>query len=509
MNKKPKSKLRWRLLRWGLIGMAVLVTLVAVLVTEENWRGKRAWENYKREAAARGEHLDIASVIPPAVPDDQNFFCAPIVAEAWQQERDNDGDPAVKPKYRMYFNIYRGDNKLWPEHGGNWQKAELTDLKPWQNYFKTFSESPEGKTNGLPVPAQPGTPAADVLLALGVFTPALEELRQASLRPFARMPLAYTNGFDNDGTLLPPLANEKRCAQFLQLRSIAEIQDGQSQPALDDVKLLLHLSDTLRDQPFLISHLVRIAMTAIALQPVYEGLAQHRWNDAQLADLETALAAKDFPADFQFAMRGERTCAIATIDNWHRTREMKSFAEGVGAGVVVTNSMRLMPSVFFYRNELAYARLYEQLVLPLVDLTNRTVSVAAYRRDEADINEISKHYSPYTVLALLSFPAGSRSVQKFALIQGQVDLARVACALERFHLANGNYPETLHALTPQFIEKVPHDLINGQPLHYRRTDDNKFVLYSVGWNETDDGGQVVLGKNGVVEREKGDWVWKN
>ncbi|HEX4350305.1 MAG TPA: hypothetical protein VH251_07950, partial [Verrucomicrobiae bacterium] len=84
MNDKPKSKWYWRLLRRGLIGLAVLVTLVAVLVTEENWRGKRDWEVYKREAEARGDRLDVASVIPPAVPDDQNFFCAPIVASAFE-----------------------------------------------------------------------------------------------------------------------------------------------------------------------------------------------------------------------------------------------------------------------------------------------------------------------------------------------------------------------------------------------------------------------------------------
>ena len=100
-------------------------------------------------------------------------------------------------------------------------------------------------------------------------------------------------------------------------------------------------------------------------------------------------------------------------------------------------------------------------------------------------------------------------MKKFALIQEQVDLARVACALERYRLAHGEYPETLDALSPQFIEKLPHDIINGQPLHYRRTDNGKFVLYSVGWNEKDDGGVVVIRKGGSsVDPEQGDWVWK-
>ncbi len=84
----------------------------------------------------------------------------------------------------------------------------------------------------------------------------------------------------------------------------------------------------------------------------------------------------------------------------------------------------------------------------------------------------------------------------------------MACALERYRLAHGNYPETLDALAPQFIAAVPHDIINGQPLHYRRTEDGNFVLYSVGWNEIDDGGKIVFSKGGRVDTEKGDWVWR-
>jgi len=86
-------------------------------------------------------------------------------------------------------------------------------------------------------------------------------------------------------------------------------------------------------------------------------------------------------------------------------------------------------------------------------------------------------------------------------------LARVACALERYRLAHGGYPESLDALAPQYIHKLPHDIIIGQPLHYRRMEGGNFVLYSVGWNEKDDGGEVALNKNGVMDREKGDWVW--
>ena len=167
-----------------------------------------------------------------------------------------------------------------------------------------------------------------------------------------------------------------------------------------------------------------------------------------------------------------------------------------------------MPSAYFYQNELAFAQLHQQWLLPLVDTNSRIVSPAALQRANDAVRAEMKHYSPYKVQALMLFPAISSTVRKSAAIQVSIDLARVACALERYRLANGEYPETLDVLSPKFIENVPHDIINGQPLHYRRTADGQFVLYSVGWNETDDGGQVALKENGAVDPEKGDWVWR-
>ena len=174
----------------------------------------------------------------------------------------------------------------------------------------------------------------------------------------------------------------------------------------------------------------------------------------------------------------------------------------------VTNKLTFMPSAYFYQNELALARMQQQWLLPLVDTNSRTISFANYQRASSAYTEAKKHYSPYTAQSLMLRPAILAYVMKTTVIQVSIDLARVACALERYHLAHGEYPEMLDALAPQFIAQVPHDIINGQPLHYRRTDDGQFLLYSVGWNETDDGGQVVLTKGGSTDRNKGDWVWQ-
>ena len=62
---------------------------------------------------------------------------------------------------------------------------------------------------------------------------------------------------------------------------------------------------------------------------------------------------------------------------------------------------------------------------------------------------------------------------------------------------------------PEIVSRLPHDVINGQPLKYRRTADGQYLLYSVGWNETDDGGVLGLSKSGEsIDQKMGDWVWR-
>jgi hypothetical protein len=105
-------------------------------------------------------------------------------------------------------------------------------------------------------------------------------------------------------------------------------------------------------------------------------------------------------------------------------------------------------------------------------------------------------------------PALGKMPLKAATAQVITDQAALACALERYRLANGNFPEKLDPLVPRFISPLPNDVLSGEPYKYRRSDDGQFILYSVGWNESDDDG--VPGKTLPVEfdERQGDWVWR-
>ncbi len=83
-------------------------------------------------------------------------------------------------------------------------------------------------------------------------------------------------------------------------------------------------------------------------------------------------------------------------------------------------------------------------------------------------------------------------------------------AVERFRLAQGHYPDSLTDLAPQYLNPIPHDVIGGEPLHYHRTAGSQFILYSIGWNNHDDGGVVVAttGTTPGANLAQGDWVWR-
>src|SRR2546423_191331 len=69
----------WRNFRRFLFVAACLVTLILLAYAEENWRGKRAWEQHRQYWEAQGEKFNLAAFVPPQVPEDKNFALAPLL----------------------------------------------------------------------------------------------------------------------------------------------------------------------------------------------------------------------------------------------------------------------------------------------------------------------------------------------------------------------------------------------------------------------------------------------
>ena len=490
-----------------LFGLACLAGLIGLFYAEEDVRGRLGWARFKARWESRGEKFDFTAFIPPTVADERNFAMTPVVVTAYAQVLDRNGN-RVSPQdtnvvNRLKMPLDSGDGG--PTNGiGNWQKAVSTDLEPWQRYYRNLALS----TNLFPVAPQPQTPAADVLLALSKYDATIEELRGAAALPASRFPLNYSSE-EPFAILLPHLASAKGCAVVLRLRALAELEAGQSEKALADIKLALRLTETIRSEPFLITHLVRIAMLQLTMQAVWEGLASHHWTDAQLSDLDQQLGGLDFVAGYQTALRSENACQVASTEflRQHPSRFREYLDSGETDPFRFPDALvHLIPSGWYYQNEVSGSRFILERFLPIGDSEQRTFSCTLAREAEDSLRKIRQ--GPYSFLCRIFLPGLTNIPRKFAWAQAAVNLARTACALERHRLAHGRLPGTLDALAPQFMAKVPHDPIAGRPLHYHPTDDGHFVLYSVGWNEKDEGGIVAFTSSGSVDLDNGDWVWR-
>jgi len=114
--------------------------------------------------------------------------------------------------------------------------------------------------------------------------------------------------------------------------------------------------------------------------------------------------------------------------------------------------------------------------------------------------------SKYLLGSMLGF-VPKNLLAKPAAIKTQCRILITAIALKRFHLLHERYPESLSVLVPKFLSEIPIDLMDGVPLRYRLQTDGMFLLYSVGLNAKDDGGDPQTPGRSLHWTKGLDWVW--
>jgi hypothetical protein len=343
--------------------------------------------------------------------------------------------------------------------------------------------------------------AADFLEANAALEPEYAIIRQALQRPYTRI-----NG-DYQDPLVMPFPN------FVTVRSVAQnlgalaqchLMQGRPEEALRDVTLMHDLCRILESRPSgkpmtLVAPMINVAVSGLYTSIIADGLALHGWQEPQLAALEKQLNEINLLPDVRraFIQEPARVCDYIEKAPYGFRNALDIAGRHDFWSKLMPASFDVMPRGWVYQNMVRIADV-DQRFNDSFDPADQLVFQKKWDAAQKAAGAASAPHGPYNFLLGLVIPNFSRAMLTTAHNQTFVHEALVACALERYRLAHNEYPETLAALVPQFLDKVPPDLIGGQPLHYRRTDDGKFLLYSVGWNESDDGG-----KHGSDD----DWVW--
>ena len=510
----------------------------------ENARGALVWRQTRSTLKARGECLELACIIPAPVRDEENFFATPFWSHFhYTRTTDSSGRNSTNrwadtnwgtlQRELSLPNLPTPKNRLGvpPEK----TPEGRTDLAAWATAFRASTSNalhrPARGSYGsgvqwvaYPIPETPGNLAADVLQALTKLDPILAEFEAASDRPHNRYPYHYEDGFS---TLLMPLNAMKSATRSVALRSAARLTQGRTAEAASDVVLAFRLGDSLQEDPYLIGQMVRYSCDAIALHALWEGLIDHRWSDEQLARFQDILTRRDYAPGLVRAIECDRNVAGYELDRiladrFPRLQQLEALGGNTSPSEAEEYSTAisfLMPDGWFRQNQAQLMLGYQSLLdsaRTAMKPNNRSQALKEAQALEgvADrfLLEASTHTIPRNFLVRRLLPSLGKHLGKSSQrAHRAITLARlgtVACALERHHRAHGRYPESLLDLGPATLKALPDDWMSGQPFRYRRTEDGRFELWSVGPDGKDDGGvyRTRNQKNQIVGEDR-DWPW--
>jgi hypothetical protein len=450
----------WHLVRRIVFVIAALITLITLFYVMENWRGRRAWENYKAELTSRGERLNLSDYVVKPVPPDQNFAETPVLR-------------AITFKSRI-------DTNVW----GKFQSVRGVGT------FSPMGPDEVRKEN-----------AEEILNAFKAIEPELAELRAAAQRPYAQFTNSHPNAFLAD---IPTFKVLRTLSQYFTLLATAELASGHSDRAFADLQVVHRIADAMSGQSTLVMAMIRAAILGLT-PPVFEqGLSTGAWSDQELVAFQKYFESVDLLAGFDAALRGgERNSITKLVEDLPRrelTKTMTGYGQRDLKDYAFKLAVRWCPRGWLFQNAVNYSRVM-QMSFEAYDVPAQRVFPEKCNTAKNFLQGQLSGITPFKYLAAVGVPNIVKATQVTAQNQTSLREAALACALERYRRVHGEYPETLAGLVPQFMTQLPNDLMTGEALKYQRAESGKFRLYSVGWNLKDDGGTKA------ADRTAGDWVW--
>jgi hypothetical protein len=321
---------------------------------------------------------------------------------------------------------------------------------------------------------------------------------------------------------VPTYVSIRVAAQTLMGVAELHLHERKNEAALEDLEALTRVARMNRNDCTLVSQMIRVAVANLGMVATWEALQATNWSDSQLARLQKAWESVDLGAAVESGYVGERA---AGDEIWRVIRK-----EGRGE---FRKRMNFGSSTNYTFRTLAE----DYVLLPLYKVTSMDAdelfrlksmqsyietarAIRAHRpwneakqpqdRAMAELNRVSS--SPAAArywVSMISIPNFVRANQTGLRGETEWQMTIAAIALHRYKLRHGKYPEKLETLLPEFISEAPYDCFSGKPLCYRRNEDGSFLLYSVGEDCKDDGGDATGGKtnNSSIWEGAHDAVW--
>jgi hypothetical protein len=451
-------------LKWAGIVFLVLGLVYAGLVVAGNMAVRRE----KAALEAAGFPTRMEQVIPAAIPEEDN--AAPLYNAAFK---------ALKEQPRLEF---EGDDV-----GGISRNGLLGQLGQAAVAFLKAPDDVEAANNFETLVRDPRV--AEFLAGI----------ERASALPGYRQEIDYTKGPE---IRLPYLDdNYMTASHILAALALQQMRQGNTAAAWRTIEISFRFADTLRDEPLIISQLVRLSQQSIAIKAMKDAAAMSAPSDEVSQRIQKQLSLYGGEKSMALALNGERI----GMGEWAFSRPLPDVLKHVSIiNSVSSPSNEDQKTSYFIRAFLSRwsAALFGPLVMPwdhaLYLKTMHAMLAEPFSNESATAVQSFKELPAYGVLTRLivhslSGPRGRSLEGDAASIVGLLGLKAVGHKQK-----HGIFPPDLQALGAQDLV----DPFTGKPLVYRPEPDG-FLLYSVGPDLTDDGG---LGYDS--KERKGDIVWR-
>lgn len=322
--------------------------------------------------------------------------------------------------------------------------------------------------------------------------------------------LDYSQGA---GLPLPHLASIKRVETLFSATALQALYQQDHATALPNLYAGADIIRLSCNEPIMISGLVRAAMMAIAIRADWEALQDKDWTDPQLAQLQAKWEALDLIAGQETIIRMELADNIDSLEKARQDRNWLNnmILANIGGPPTTPTSWfdgleekinnlyeyyryRRWKTSWSYEEELYNLQTTVATLRAAKQIRETGAFVPAMKELKLQVDSINKLYPDAARHFMLwgYFGVTERYFAKMARAESSRRLLVAAIALKRYQLQHTNYPASLNDLVPNQLARVPIDFMDGKPLRYRLNPDGTFLLYSIGDDGEDNGGDATL-----------------
>jgi hypothetical protein len=330
----------------------------------------------------------------------------------------------------------------------------------------------------VPLPGVPMPPAMRTSISAVVANnrEALELLHQALKIKQCRYPVDLRNGWD---VKIPHLADVKRGAQLLELEALLSAEDGKTAKAVESMEDMLRLAVSLKNEPILLSQLVRIACNRLACTTLEWVLNRRPMPEEQLRTLTIAFKDAEDLESFRHELIGERANGIIIFQM--PLGERKTMVEK-GMTMVEKFVNEAGPDTSLPQGIWAQENWdadFDYFLASMDEIIN------GLAKGEKTLNELDIRFTgnrdAQRLVSGLTIPAIPHSAIRELDSVARMRVGQLAIGLERYRRAHHNQlPATLAGLVPEYLDTVPKDVFGDGSFVFNKVAPDGYRISSHG-----------------------------